>query len=152
MTIAKGRCESEPIPCDMAAGSNPRVAISMVISDARLRGDSEEGQKPTPEDTLKLVCVTSSAGKPPIRAGITFNQTRSRLLLWSYRREPDRPVLIPSIVFARFVAFRTAVCARAVRLFGLPGCCFPISPPGASTAANWMRNARDEGSSKCFTA
>ena len=35
MTIAKGRCESEPMPCDRAAGSSPRVATSMVIMMGR---------------------------------------------------------------------------------------------------------------------
>src|SRR5260370_10167524 len=29
ITIAKGRCESEPMPCESAAGSNPRVATSI---------------------------------------------------------------------------------------------------------------------------
>ena len=31
MTMAKGRCESEPMAWDMAAGSRPSVATSMVI-------------------------------------------------------------------------------------------------------------------------
>ena len=37
MTMAKGRCESEPMPCDVAAGSRPRVATSMVIIMGRRR-------------------------------------------------------------------------------------------------------------------
>ena len=35
MTMAKGRCESEPMPCDIAAGSRPSVATSMVIMMGR---------------------------------------------------------------------------------------------------------------------
>ena len=35
MTIANGRCESEPMACDRAAGSSPRVATSMVIMMGR---------------------------------------------------------------------------------------------------------------------
>src|ERR1700722_11296442 len=35
--MANGRCESEPIPCDVAAGSSPRDATSMVISMGRNR-------------------------------------------------------------------------------------------------------------------
>src|SRR5215472_17591809 len=31
ITIANGRCESEPIPRESAAGSNPKLATSMVI-------------------------------------------------------------------------------------------------------------------------
>ena len=27
ITIAKGRCESEPIPCEVAAGSNPSICL-----------------------------------------------------------------------------------------------------------------------------
>ena len=37
MTMAKGLCESEPIECDIAAGSSPRVATSMVIMMGRNR-------------------------------------------------------------------------------------------------------------------
>ncbi len=37
MTIAKGRCESEPMACDSAAGSKPSVATSMVIMIGRSR-------------------------------------------------------------------------------------------------------------------
>ena len=37
MTMAKGRCESEPMPCDSAAGSRPSVATSMVIMMGRRR-------------------------------------------------------------------------------------------------------------------
>lgn len=37
MTIAKGRCESEPIACDVAAGSRPRVATNIVIMIGRRR-------------------------------------------------------------------------------------------------------------------
>ena len=37
MTIAKGRCESEPMPRDSAAGSNPKLATSMVIMIGRSR-------------------------------------------------------------------------------------------------------------------
>src|ERR1700747_1110109 len=37
MTIANGRCESEPIPCESAAGSKPSVATSMVIMIGRSR-------------------------------------------------------------------------------------------------------------------
>ena len=35
MTIANGRCESVPIPCEVAAGNSPRVATSMVIMIGR---------------------------------------------------------------------------------------------------------------------
>ena len=37
MTIAKGRCESEPISCDNAAGKRPSVATSIVIMMGRSR-------------------------------------------------------------------------------------------------------------------
>ena len=37
MTMAKGRCESEPMPCEVAAGSRPSVATSMVIMMGRRR-------------------------------------------------------------------------------------------------------------------
>src|SRR5262249_40555178 len=37
MTIANGRCESEPIPCDTAAGNNPSIATSIVIMMGRNR-------------------------------------------------------------------------------------------------------------------
>ena len=37
ITMAKGRCESDPMPCDMAAGSSPSVATSMVIMMGRKR-------------------------------------------------------------------------------------------------------------------
>src|SRR6516162_1125026 len=37
ITIAKGRCESEPMACDKAAGSKPRVATSIVIKMGRSR-------------------------------------------------------------------------------------------------------------------
>ena len=37
MTIAKGRCESEPMPCESAAGSRPSVATSIVIMIGRSR-------------------------------------------------------------------------------------------------------------------
>ena len=37
MTMAKGRCESEPMPCEVAAGSSPRVATSIVIMMGRRR-------------------------------------------------------------------------------------------------------------------
>ena len=37
MTIANGRCESEPIACDSAAGSRPNVATSIVIMIGRSR-------------------------------------------------------------------------------------------------------------------
>jgi hypothetical protein len=35
ITIANGRCESEPMSCDSAAGSNPSVATSIVIMMGR---------------------------------------------------------------------------------------------------------------------
>ena len=35
ITMAKGRCESEPMPCDVAAGNRPSVATSMVIMMGR---------------------------------------------------------------------------------------------------------------------
>src|SRR6202044_2827191 len=35
ITIANGRCESEPIACERAAGSSPRVATSIVIMMGR---------------------------------------------------------------------------------------------------------------------
>ena len=34
-------------------------------------------RNPTPEDTLKLVCVTSSASRPPMRASITLTRISS---------------------------------------------------------------------------
>ena len=37
MTMAKGRCESEPMACESAAGSNPSVATSVVIMIGRKR-------------------------------------------------------------------------------------------------------------------
>src|ERR1700686_314801 len=37
MTMAKGRCESEPIPWEVAAGTNPSDATSMVIRIGRKR-------------------------------------------------------------------------------------------------------------------
>jgi hypothetical protein len=37
MTMAKGRCESEPMPCESAAGNSPNVATSMVIMMGRRR-------------------------------------------------------------------------------------------------------------------
>jgi hypothetical protein len=37
MTMANGRCESEPMACDIAAGSSPRVATSIVIMMGRSR-------------------------------------------------------------------------------------------------------------------
>ena len=37
MTIANGRCVSDPMPCDSAAGSKPRPAISAVIKIGRSR-------------------------------------------------------------------------------------------------------------------
>src|SRR5437868_2073366 len=52
ITMAKGRCESEPMSCDMAAGSNPRVATSMVIMMGRqtqgsaFLGRSKDGTSP----------------------------------------------------------------------------------------------------------
>ena len=98
MTMANGRCESEPMPCDIAAGSSPSVATSMVImigtqpSTAPSIGASSmewprtrswlmyssmmtpvctdtpnNARKPTLDDTLMLVCVTSSASNPPTR-------------------------------------------------------------------------------------
>ena len=39
MTMAKGRWESEPMPCEVAAGSRPSVATSMVIMMGRRRSD-----------------------------------------------------------------------------------------------------------------
>ena len=35
ITIANGRCESEPMACESAAGSSPSVATSMVIMMGR---------------------------------------------------------------------------------------------------------------------
>jgi hypothetical protein len=35
ITIANGRCESEPIPCESAAGNSPSVATSVVIGRRR---------------------------------------------------------------------------------------------------------------------
>jgi phosphohistidine swiveling domain-containing protein len=35
ITMANGRCESEPMPCEVAAGSRPSVATSMVIMMGR---------------------------------------------------------------------------------------------------------------------
>ncbi len=35
ITIAKGRCESEPIACDRAAGNSPRVATRLVVDAMR---------------------------------------------------------------------------------------------------------------------
>ena len=37
MTMANGRCESEPMACESAAGSRPSVATSMVIMIGRKR-------------------------------------------------------------------------------------------------------------------
>ena len=37
MTMAKGRCESDPMPCEKAAGSRPRQATSAVIMMGRRR-------------------------------------------------------------------------------------------------------------------
>ena len=37
MTMAKGRCESDPMAWDMAAGNSPKVATSMVIMMGRSR-------------------------------------------------------------------------------------------------------------------
>ena len=40
MTIANGRCVSDPIACDMAAGNSPSDARSAVISTGRSRCDT----------------------------------------------------------------------------------------------------------------
>ncbi len=40
ITIAKGRCESEPMSCDIAAGSRPSVATSIVIMMGRRRREA----------------------------------------------------------------------------------------------------------------
>ncbi len=37
MTIAKGFCDSEPIPVDNAAGNRPMEAIKAVITTGRVR-------------------------------------------------------------------------------------------------------------------
>src|SRR6266851_10048468 len=40
MTMANGRCESEPISCERAAGKSPSVATSMVIMMGRRRSSA----------------------------------------------------------------------------------------------------------------
>src|ERR1035441_8110632 len=108
MTMAKGRCESEPMPCDKAAGSRPRVATSMVIMMGRSRRTApsmaassmvcprtriwlmyssmmtpvstetpKRARKPTPVETLKLVCERSSATRPPMGAMETVSRISS---------------------------------------------------------------------------
>ncbi len=115
MTMANGRCESEPMPCDVAAGSRPRVATSMVIIMGRRRRTApsmaassmewprtriwlmyssmmtptstdtpKSARKPTPEETLKWVWVSSSAVRPPTGAMETLaNMSRAHLPEWN---------------------------------------------------------------------
>ena len=49
MTMAKGRCESDPMSCDSAAGSSPSVATSMVI----MMGRSLSTAPSTAESTIE---------------------------------------------------------------------------------------------------
>ena len=46
ITIANGRCESEPMPCDVAAGTRPSEATSIVIRMGRKRSTAPWSRHP----------------------------------------------------------------------------------------------------------
>jgi len=60
ITMANGRCESDPIACDVAAGSSPSVATSMVIMIGRSRSTAP--------------CMAASAiGMPRARSWLMYS-------------------------------------------------------------------------------
>ena len=57
MTIAKGRCESDPMPWESAAGGRPSVATNMVI----IMGRSLSTAPSTADSSKAFFCSTMNA-------------------------------------------------------------------------------------------
>ena len=85
MTTAKGRCVSEPMPCESAAGSKPRPAIKAVIRMGRKRTTAPSKMASATVYPSKIRCLICSTIITPFCTEIpanAINPTAAEMERW----------------------------------------------------------------------